>query len=57
MISKVLHDFPFTQNQPLKLADDYCIRILKNKLIKFKKTRRQDIVIELWNMYSPVPVS
>jgi hypothetical protein len=34
MISKVLHDLPFSQNQPLKLADDKHIRILKNKLIK-----------------------
>jgi hypothetical protein len=39
MISKVLRDLPFSRNQPLKSADDYYIRILKNKLIN-KKTRR-----------------
>jgi hypothetical protein len=37
-ISNVLRDFPFSRNQPLKSADDRYIRILKNKLIKFKKT-------------------
>jgi hypothetical protein len=37
MISNVLHDLPFSQNEPLKSADDYYIRILKNKLIKLKK--------------------
>jgi hypothetical protein len=37
MISKVLYDLPFSQNQLLKLADDYYIRILKNKLIKKNK--------------------
>jgi hypothetical protein len=37
MISKVLHDFPFSRNQPLKSADDKYIRILKNKLMKLKK--------------------
>jgi hypothetical protein len=37
MLSKVLRDFPFSRNQPLKLAGDQCIRISKNKLIKFKK--------------------
>jgi hypothetical protein len=37
MISKVLHDFPFSRNQPLKSAGDWDIRILKNKLIKLKK--------------------
>jgi hypothetical protein len=37
MISKVLRDFPFSRNQPLKSADDLYSRILKNKLIKFKK--------------------
>ena len=36
-ISKVLHDLPFSQNQPLKSADDLYIRILKNNLIKLKK--------------------
>jgi hypothetical protein len=45
MISKVLRDFPFSRNQPLKSADDQYIRILKNKLVKLKKTRRQDTVI------------
>jgi hypothetical protein len=34
---KVLRDFPFSRNQPLKSADDQYIRILKNKLIKLKK--------------------
>jgi hypothetical protein len=37
MISKVLRDFPVSRNQPLKSADDRCISILKNKLIKFEK--------------------
>jgi hypothetical protein len=37
MIPKVLRDLPFSRNQPLKSADDQYIRILKNKLIKFKK--------------------
>jgi hypothetical protein len=40
MISKVLRYFAFSQNQPLKSADDQYVRILKNKLIKFRKTRR-----------------
>jgi hypothetical protein len=40
MISKVLHDLPFSQNQPLKLADDQYIKIYKNKLIKFKKNKK-----------------
>jgi hypothetical protein len=40
MISKVLRDLPFSRNQPLKSGDDYHIRILKNKLIKLKKTKR-----------------
>lgn len=34
---KSFHDFPFNVNQPLKSADDKFSRILKNKLIKFKK--------------------
>jgi hypothetical protein len=51
IISKVLHDLPFSRNKLMKLADDQYIRLLKNKLIKFKKkTRRQGTVIELWNM-------
>jgi hypothetical protein len=50
MISKVLCDFPFSQNQPLKSADDWYIRILKNKLIKLKKTRIYDTVSESWNL-------
>jgi hypothetical protein len=37
MISDVLCDFPFSQDQPLKSADDWYRRILKNKLIKLKK--------------------
>jgi hypothetical protein len=37
VISKVLHEFRFSRNQPLKSADDQYSRILKNKLIKFKK--------------------
>jgi hypothetical protein len=37
IISKVLRDLPFSRNQPLKLADEQYIRILKNKLIKLKK--------------------
>jgi hypothetical protein len=36
-MSNVLRDFPFSQNQPLKSADDWYIRILKNKLVKLKK--------------------
>jgi hypothetical protein len=31
MISEVLRDFPFSQNQPMKSADDYCMKIAKNK--------------------------
>jgi hypothetical protein len=46
MISKVLPDLPSIQNQLLKLADDWYIRILKNKLIKLKRTRRWNTVIE-----------
>jgi hypothetical protein len=43
-MSKVLRDFPFSHNQPLKSADDQYIKILKNKLIKLKnkKTGRCD---------------
>jgi hypothetical protein len=37
MISEVLHDLPFSQNQPLKLTDEYCLRILKNKLMRLEK--------------------
>jgi hypothetical protein len=37
MISKVLRDFPFNLTQPLKVADDYYTRILKNKLIQLRK--------------------
>jgi hypothetical protein len=37
MISEVLRDLPFCRNQPLKSADDWYIRILKNTLIKLKK--------------------
>jgi hypothetical protein len=32
IISNVLRDLPFSQNQPLKSADDQYIRILKNKM-------------------------
>jgi hypothetical protein len=32
MISMVLRDLPFSQNQPLKSADDKYIWILKNKI-------------------------
>jgi hypothetical protein len=44
MTSNVLRDFPFNRNQPLKPADDWYIRILKNKLIKLenKKTGHCD---------------
>jgi hypothetical protein len=49
MISKVLGDLPFSQNQPLKSADDQYIRILKNKLIKLKK-KQDNTVIESRNM-------
>jgi hypothetical protein len=49
MISKILRDLSFSQNLPLKLADDWYIRILKNKLIKLKKTKRLGTVIESWN--------
>jgi len=31
-ISKVLHNLPFRRNQTLKPADDWCVRILKNKI-------------------------
>jgi hypothetical protein len=34
---KVLRDFSFSRNQPLKSAVDQYIRILKNKLIKLRK--------------------
>jgi hypothetical protein len=49
MISKVLRDLGFSRNQPLKSADDQYTGILKNKLIKLKKTRRLDTVTESWN--------
>ena len=39
IISELLHDLPFSRNQPLKSADDWYIRILKNKLIKLKKNK------------------
>jgi hypothetical protein len=39
MVSKVLHDLPFSQNQPLKLADDLNISVMKNK---FKKVKIQE---------------
>jgi len=31
MIPKFLHDLLFSQNQPLTLADNLCIRDLRNK--------------------------
>jgi hypothetical protein len=49
-ISKVLRAFPLSRNQLLKSANDQYIRILKNNLIKLKKSRRQDTVIESRNM-------
>jgi hypothetical protein len=39
-IIMILRNFPFSRNQPLQSADDQYIRILKNKLIKLKETRR-----------------
>jgi hypothetical protein len=39
MISNVLRDLPFSRNQPLKLVDNWYIRILRNKLIKLKKDK------------------
>jgi hypothetical protein len=47
MISIVLRDLPFSWNQPLKSAGVYYIRILKNKLIKLRKKRRLDTLIEV----------
>jgi hypothetical protein len=42
---------PFSRNQPLKSAEDYYVRILKNKLTKLKKkTRSQGTVTETWNV-------
>jgi hypothetical protein len=37
MISKGLRDLSLSRNQPQISADDWYFRILKNKLIKFKK--------------------
>jgi hypothetical protein len=37
MFSEILRDFSFSRNQLLKSAHYFCIRILKNKLIKLKK--------------------
>jgi hypothetical protein len=34
---RILRDLPFSRNQTLKSADDYYVRILKNKLIRLKK--------------------
>jgi hypothetical protein len=45
MISKGLRDLPFSQNQPLKSADDYYISILKNKLIKLKKQEETTVCL------------
>jgi hypothetical protein len=44
IIWNFLRDFPFSRNQPLKSPDDWYIRILKNKLIKLKKKKQE----ELW---------
>jgi hypothetical protein len=41
VISKVIRDFPFNRNQPLKSAHDQYIRILKNELIKLKKKNQK----------------
>jgi hypothetical protein len=35
-ILSILHNLPFSRNQPLKSADDYYIGILKNKIKKFR---------------------
>jgi hypothetical protein len=47
MTSKISHDFPLSRTQALKSADDWYIRILKNKLIKLKNNKigHCDIVI------------
>jgi hypothetical protein len=50
MLSKILRDLPISRNQPLKLADDWYIRILENKLIKLKKNKKIGHCIELWKM-------
>jgi hypothetical protein len=49
MISKALHDLSFSQNQLLKSADDWYMRILKNKLIKLKIENKIG-QFESWNM-------
>jgi hypothetical protein len=46
MLSKVLLEFSFSRNQPPKSADDWYIRILKNKLIKFRK-KQEDMTRSL----------
>jgi hypothetical protein len=46
MISKVLRDFPFSRNQPLKSAGHEYIRILKNELIKRKKKQEARTLLE-----------
>jgi hypothetical protein len=48
MISKALRDLSFSPYQPLKSASDYYIRILQNKLIKFKKNQEDRT---LWLSY------
>jgi len=48
VISSVLHDLPFSQNQTLKSADDYHNKFLKiNALdnIKLDKIKRLGLVI------------
>jgi hypothetical protein len=40
MISKVVRDFHFGRNRPLKSADDRYIGISKNKIIKLKKNKK-----------------
>jgi hypothetical protein len=37
IISNVLRDLPFSRNQPLKLAEDLNIGILKNKIKNLQK--------------------
>jgi hypothetical protein len=39
MILKVLCDLPFGRNRPLKYADDWYIKILKNKKIWMSETK------------------
>jgi hypothetical protein len=45
IIYKVLRDLPFSRNQPLNSADEWYIRILKNKLIKLKKKQEDGTLL------------